>query len=233
LFEERIYWKLSKLVNKHNKRSSLVKFMLWRASMKDENLKILKDIIKPNNVFYDIGGYIGYYSLTATKEIKGIQVYTFEPNHKSYIEIQRNVLELNYQDRIDVMNIALSDVNCKQTFYVSSRSARSSLYADWAQKESGQIETSYEVVCFKIDTLVRNGRIMPPNVIKLDAEGNEIKILDGAIDTIQQYKPSLLIECHNNRKKLIEWFIKIGYKYQNVINHKTEYGYALWFTPEN
>jgi FkbM family methyltransferase len=206
--------------------------MLWRASIKDENLKILKDIIKSNDVFYDIGGYIGYYSLTAVKNNRNIQVYTFEPNHRSYTEIQRNVMALGYEN-IDVINIALSDVNRKEIFYVSSRSARSSLYTDWAKRESAQIEASYEVICFKIDTLVRIGRIMPPKVIKLDAEGNELKILDGAIDTIKQYKPSLLIECHNNRKKLIEWFSKLGYKYQNVIKHKTEYGYALWFTPEN
>lgn len=229
--EESVYWELSKRIESSNKRRLFLKTVLWRASLKDTNLQILKDLIKPNSVVYDIGGYIGYYSLTIVRDIPDVKVFTFEPNHVSYTEIMKNVITMGYERQIEVLNIALNDVNRSQTFYVSSRSARSSLYSDWAKRECSKIETSYEVVCFKMDTLIRNGMIQPPNMIKLDAEGNELLVLDGGIDTITKYKPNILVECHNNRKKLIEWFGKLGYKYQDVIKHKTEYGYALWFTP--
>ena len=48
-----------------------------------------------------------------------------------------------------------------------------------------------------------------PNFLKIDAEGNELKILQGAINTLKSYKPRLLIKCEERvagAQKVLETF---------------------------
>ena len=52
--------------------------------------------------------------------------------------------------------------------------------------------------------------------MKIDVEGHEVPLLEGAIDTIDVYAPIIFIEIHDkNRKKDInayDWLIERGYK---------------------
>ena len=52
--------------------------------------------------------------------------------------------------------------------------------------------------------------------MKIDVEGHEVPLLEGAIDTIAEYSPIIFIEIHdNNRKKSVnayDWLIERGYK---------------------
>lgn len=63
------------------------------------------------------------------------------------------------------------------------------------------------------------GRITPPSVIKLDVEGAELAVLEGAVNTLQKYRPKLIISiyhthCGNDLLRIPEYILnqKLGYR---------------------
>jgi FkbM family methyltransferase len=61
-------------------------------------------------------------------------------------------------------------------------------------------------------------RNLQPNFLKIDAEGNELKILQGAINTLKNYKPKILLKCEERvagAQKVLETFkllLQLNYK---------------------
>ena len=72
-----------------------------------------------DSVFWDIGANIGIYSLYASL-IEGIKVVSFEPSSFNYFLLNKNIFLNNKDKNIQALNIAFSDVNCLDIFYMHS-----------------------------------------------------------------------------------------------------------------
>lgn len=152
----------------------------------------LTHMLKPGNVFFDIGANIGLMSLLAAHKIgvTGVAV-AFEPVSATYEKLQKNI-SLNPQcSNIQTVRAAVSDANGKQEIFITGpgRDAWNSLVpAEGMQREI--IET------FRLDDLMNDEKLeLPhPDIIKIDVEGWEIHVLRGAAETLKKYKPVLLIE---------------------------------------
>src|SRR5262249_31408675 len=49
----------------------------------------------------------------------------------------------------------------------------------------------------KLDTLVLAGEIPPPALIKMDVEGAELKVLNGAVNLLKRFQPIIFVEVHS------------------------------------
>lgn len=67
-----------------------------------------------------------------------------------------------------------------------------------------------------IDQLVNEGKLPPPDFIKIDVEGGEIKVLEGCSQVISTHKPKLLIATHGaeTHAYVINFLSDRSYKYQ-------------------
>lgn len=144
----------------------------------------LLDLIQSNanrrSVIYDIGTSYGSYSIYLAHKVAGARVYAFEPLPQAYQHLADNIDRFGLKDRITTFNAAVSDMDGKSIFYISSDSARSSLHQYNACGCGSKIITSISVDSYTIDMLVRSKKCHPPDIMKVDTEGHEYEVLKGA-----------------------------------------------------
>lgn len=55
--------------------------------------------------------------------------------------------------------------------------------------------------------------------IKIDVEGAEIPVLQGAIETLRRFKPTLWIELHGTEEEVVSFLHTVGYGVREVSRH--------------
>jgi len=176
----------------------------WLGSYEHDKRLAIEDGVKKGSVFYDIGANVGYYSLMAAKlsEPDG-QVVAFEPLPRNVAYIHRHVALNKLQQRITVIEAAVSD-HCGTAFFDPDISTSKGHVA-----HEGQLEV--RLVC--IDELVRAGEIPLPDVMKIDVEGAEAEVLRGALQTLQACHPLLYLDTHQREahEQTVEILKSLGY----------------------
>lgn len=167
--------------------------------------------IKQGSVIIDVGAYIG--DTTEALRSKGI-VHAFEPNPDSF-----ECLKYNMQGK-DVVcrNIALSDHIHSYSVVIPNENFG-----------MATIEDKGEFVTTTLDNYCSDYGIIP-NVLKIDAEGMELRILVGGFETISKHKPILILEVNESaliahgtsRSELFEYLDKIGYIYSDIYGEPLE-----------
>ena len=159
-----------------------------------DELNLLGQIIAPGMCVLDIGAFIGTHTL-AFSEFVGPQgkVYSFEPRKEIYALLAENI-SLNNLKNVTSLNIGLAekeDVLSLQSLDISQSFNFGGLALDSTEKS--QITNAYQVSISTIDSL----NIEKIDVIKLDVEGMERRVLDGAIKTVLRDRPVIFCECNS------------------------------------
>jgi len=159
-----------------------------------DELNLLGQIIAPGMCVLDIGAFIGTHTL-AFSEFVGDQgkVYSFEPRKEIYTILAENIA-LNNLKNVTSLNIGLAekeDVLSLQSLDISQGINFGGLALD---SNDGLLSTNtYQVRVSTIDNI----DIEKLDVIKLDVEGMERRVLDGAIKTILRDRPVIFCECNS------------------------------------
>ena len=170
--------------------------------------RLIASILNPEDVLYEIGANIGFFVLIGARcvEPNGF-VYAFEPHPKSVNQLRKNV-SLNKFQHIEITEAAVYDQNGTLKLNLHPDSDKSSIGSTRTS------ENSVEVQSIRLDSWIKNKR--PPDVMKVDVEGAEIEVLQGAMKTIKQFRPTLIIEVH-----------RIGVRFnQFVAHHLQPLGYT-------
>ncbi len=175
-----------------------VTFLLyWKGPESFEYTSVFKNLIWNCKVFIDIGANTGYYSLLAGKANDRLRTYAFEPAKGPLYYLKRNI-ELNkLGDRIEAHHQALSDRNERAHFYEVKNRKYTYLKYNLGGVGSLQVDSakSHDVVETKtLDSFVSENSIEVVDLIKIDTEGTEIKILEGASNTLNSFKPIVICE---------------------------------------
>lgn len=160
-------------------------------SKEPETLDWLDANLRDGDVVYDIGANIGVYSLYAAKRQKKCRVYAFEPAAQNFARLMRNV-KLNGLDNVIPCNMPLSDAQAFALFFVSDLEAGSAFHnlgAENAGKRSAGPSLRQGALAVSVDALVSDFGLPSPNLIKLDVDGLEDKIVAGAAKILRS--PSL------------------------------------------
>jgi FkbM family methyltransferase len=160
-----------------------------------------------NNTYIDIGAHIGTTCLPYSRLFK--EVHAFEPNTISYYLLKMNI-EINNIENIKHYNMAI--YNKKKTCTILKHSENTGCYYI---KESDEIEGSIPMV--KLDDMIYDN---PIDFIKIDTEGSELFVLEGAHDLILKNKPLINIETNNcsdkyfgyNKERIFEFLKSLDYK---------------------
>lgn len=174
-------------------------------------------ILTSQDVFYDIGAYVGSWSILAAKQQPSCQIYSFEPEPNCYEKVNRNVKLNKLTKQICVLPLAIS--NCK---------GRSELFSSGVAGKCASLKNTnrhlkrLRVDTYSVDELVEDEIIPQPTVVKIDAEGAEALILEG----MKRHQPrNLFIEIHpeflvkhfdSSPQKVWETLISQGYIPQAV-----------------
>lgn len=180
---------------------------------------------KPNDVVIDAGAHYGFYALPASRLVgKDGLVLGFEPATRNYRGLLAN-LHLNNIGNVRPFNMALGDFDGEVKLYLGKRSGLHSIIYQRSQH-------SEVVPIKKIDTIVDELGLSKVNLIKLDTEGAELKILEGALSTIKKFRPRLTIAAYHHcteSDEIVEWLKENAsfYNIQREIGPEGKFVHAL------
>jgi len=144
-----------------------------------------------NRVFWDIGANIGYYSVLASEYAE--HVCAFEPEPNNYNILNKNVKNNNINN-IETLEVAVSNENGQAELY---REPIQGGGIHSLAKDERLTDKPCSVKVKTVDTLIKNHK--SPDLIKVDVEGAEQKVLEGSTKTIQECDTEWLIEIHSPR----------------------------------
>jgi hypothetical protein len=74
------------------------------------------------------------------------------------------------------------------------------------------------VPTFDLDSLVDNKIILPPNLMKVDVEGSEFDVLNGAKKMLEKYHPTIFLATHNKKvhSECLNLLRLLNYKLQSI-----------------
>ena len=175
-----------------------------------ETLDWIERYVQPGDVFYDIGANIGLYSIFAAKHLRGEgKVYAFEPEALNFARLSKNIQLNGLSGTVVPCCLALSDSLCFDLLYLNPNNfeemaggelvAGTSLHSfgvarDYSGKSFRPFHTQ-GTVGVSIDFLWQVWKLDFPNHLKIDVDGLEDKIIDGAARTLEDRRlKSVLIE---------------------------------------
>ncbi|MGD9200474.1 MAG: FkbM family methyltransferase [Chitinispirillia bacterium] len=181
----------------------------------EDEIMFIRKILKRGDKVIDIGANYGVYSLSmALKVGNSGKVLAFEPT--SYVaECLANSIKVNNFRNTELIKAGLSDRSRKAVFFTSPNSELNSLYPEDSS------EGSYETIeLISLDSCIDKFNWDRIDFIKLDAEGEEANILNGAKNTITRFSPLIMFEFKHGAKlniPLIDRFESHGYKLYYLI----------------
>jgi FkbM family methyltransferase len=162
----------------------------------------------PGTEILDIGANIGYNALMFSDYGP---VYAFEPIFHKIVKL--NIENNKLKHVIHSVPIALSDKSEVVSMYMANSVKNTglrnyggtSIYTD----EGTDYSTETKVDCRRLDDIYKGGRV---SIIKIDVEGHELQVLEGARDTIKRDLPTILIEIHEYDESKVPSLLKeLGY----------------------
>ncbi|WP_020592892.1 FkbM family methyltransferase [Kiloniella laminariae] len=173
-------------------------------SKEPETLRWIEETITGQSVFYDVGANVGLYSLYASLVGgKDFRAYCFEPAGTNFRNLCRNIDDNDFGDLISPFPMALSNQIGVINFPLSDMAPGSALHGE-AQNQDRKPALVQGAVVMPLDYLLQEHPAVfaPPTHLKIDVDGPELEIIEGARETLRQ--PSLrhvLVETeeHNNR----------------------------------
>lgn len=141
--------------------------------------------LQPKAVFWDVGAHIGFTSLIASRLVgPDGRVEAFEPFPPNIGRLARSV-GLNGFSNVTVHPQAITKRDGTALFHLHESSLQGSLVQD-APAEA------IEVACETLDGVAR--RLPRPDLIKVDAEGAELDVLEGGRQLLTTVRPRLIVE---------------------------------------
>ena len=179
----------------------------WLGFYESEKQKLISREVQSGSVFWDVGANVGFYSLLASKLVGSGKVFAFEPAPRNLSYLRKH-LALNRVANVEVLAAAVSDRNGTSSFEVEETGFMGRL--------SG--EGGIRVPTATLDSLVDEGKVLPPDYVKMDIEGAELLALTGATRTFQRFHPVLFLATHGSNmesecRRLLELW---GYDCRNM-----------------
>ncbi len=179
----------------------------------------LDRVLTAGMVFLDIGANDGIYSLFAAQRV-GPQgtVWAFEPSGREFARLEENIA-LNRLTNTRAFGLALGERNGLENLTVADyghegqNTLGAFVHQDIEQKRTEQ------VVIRRLDDLVQEEQLPHIDVIKLDVEGAEHRVLAGARDVLGRFRPIIICEVldaalqqqNSSRDELLQLFHSSGY----------------------
>jgi len=165
----------------------------WRERRKGEKeIKIIPDLLVSCNRAIDIGANVGVWSYWLSKHAKNVE--SFEPNPKIF-----NVLKNIKIKNVNTYNIALSNKSGSVDLLIPKGSKGFSNQG--ASLSSIKVQGVHKSLSIQAKCLDEYN-FLDVNFIKIDVEGHEHEVIEGAKETIKKCKPTMVIEMEEKHNKI-------------------------------
>lgn len=169
-------------------------------------------VLNPDELFIDIGANVGSYTILACGAKKAYG-YCFEPVPSTFERLLENIKINDLTNRVVAFNIGLSDREGELTFTDNEDTANHVIVDD---------SFTTNVVKVKVSTLDRIIQDRHPQLIKIDVEGFETLVLDGATETLKNpHLHSVIMELNGSGNKY-------GFREENILKKMNDCGFKTY-----
>jgi FkbM family methyltransferase len=165
-------------------------FDYWGHDLGD--LRFLWKSLRPGMVFLDVGAHHGVYSIVAAKKLGANgTVVAFEPSSREYRRLRLH-LRMNRLKSVRTEPLAVGSAAATRTFFevTSGDTTRGGLQPPASPDQVSQIS----VDTIRLDDYVSQLQLKRVDLVKLDVEGGEHEVLEGASLVLTEFRPTLICE---------------------------------------
>jgi FkbM family methyltransferase len=197
-------------------------WLLIHGEWEPEETELVKKLIKPGDVFVDVGANLGYYTLLAVR-VGASHAYAFEAQPSTYELLGKNVI-INWMTKfITYENLAVYSHTTDLEFFVRDRYPGNSSVGFTAPEQLEKwfdTTTPVKVHAVSLDDYFRDrpGKI---DLIKVDVEGAEPAVFEGARQTLArnrdakilcEWSPDQMATARQDPAHLVEIWAELGFR---------------------
>ena len=194
----------------------------WMGYHEFNEWRYLHRFLKQDMVFIDVGSNQGEYALFAAKRLTNGKVVAFEPVDKFYQQLCDNV-SLNKLKNIQTLNCGLAASSGSLPIYMTGEAnamEHEGLATLYPTTERGHFVQEIQLRVF--DELIESLLINRIDMVKIDVEGAELGTLQGMKQSLEKYKPFVLLEMNEIT------FRAAGYELDTVVDFFKNLNYGIF-----
>jgi FkbM family methyltransferase len=179
----------------------------------------LSEFVPPGSVVVDVGANVGFFSLRFAEWVGTTgEVIAIEPERHNYDILTSAIARAGVSGRTRVLKAAAVAVAGTTQLQINPLHP-----ADHKLSLDG---TGLPIDGVTLDGLVKDKRALRPALVKIDVQGAEMLVLEGASDILKIAGPALFIELHE------EGLSRFGTSVSAILDHLGSHGYtAYWLMP--
>jgi FkbM family methyltransferase len=187
----------------------------------EPEMAILNSLVRAGQVVVDIGANVGYYTIRLSELVGSSgRVYSFEPITENFRILERAVKGKQLENVTTIL-AAVESKPGEGDMVIPIKDDFTGFYQARLGAESAA-GTKQHVKVVSLDQLWSDGTLPTVDFIKCDAEGSELRILQGAIRLLRTKHPSLLLEVQSQTgMEVFELLHGLGYK-SFILNDELE-----------
>lgn len=197
------------MININNDDSIPLKY-LWRNNYEPYSLEIWCHMSKEEGYCIDVGSHTGIYSIIPNLGRDLNNIISIEPYY------------LNFSRLVD--NLSLNNIATTNCIYAAVSNFKGESYFSIDGPNNYKTQGGYlspnkkdlNVQTLKLDNLILDKKITG---IKIDTEGHENQVIEGADEIINKFKPDIIFEYNIN-------------SFEKCISYLSQYSYSFYFIDE-
>lgn len=207
----------------HEPHNTLIARIRRKGSYEPYLEHICNRILPTGGLFIDVGANIGLISLPLLKQKDSAKAILFEPSPVANRLLNKNIMLNELTGRAVAYNCALSNQNSEAVLFAVNEYDDTSMDGlIFTERTKGC--KAIEVRQKKLDDIIREISVERIDIIKIDCEGAELLVLQGAAECITQFKPIVFMECTPIN------YSKYGTHLRDIWNLTRDIGYKICST---
>ena len=194
-----------------------------RGAFEPEIIDRLVKLAQPGTTVFDVGANIGLMAIPVLRACGTCRVVSFEPSPNSLPFLQSTARGSAFADRWTVRGVALAAAKGELDFTIGR--PEDALFEGF---NSGSRIADARVIKVTVSTIDDEWRALDRpavSVIKIDVEGAEGGVLDGASELLAAQRPAVLIEWHE------PYLVRFGTRPESILAFADRFGYQMFTVP--
>ncbi len=202
----------------HSKRWFYPRLSSGRIHEEPATLMLL-EVLKDSQCLVDVGANLGWYTCLGSTHMPHGTVYSFEMDEANFSLLQKN-LTINKCRNVRAYCLAVNDTP-GYAAYRKHLGGPDSGFQLTPRLQETECSDTIRAKAITLDGIFEHEELVP-DVIKVDVEGAEMRVLEGMKKIMQSRSPRLFLEIHPNKLPTL------GSSVQEIVSLLIDNGYGVF-----